>query len=242
MRIISCVPSISELIFDLRPQVLVGRTKFCVYPNSIKNIPAIGGTKTLDISIIKELKPDLVIAAKEENEKAQIDEISFFAKVKVFDVKTLVDCLDLISQIGELLQTKSEAEQLTFKIKNQLERLPFFEGKSMVYLIWQKPFITTGGDTFIHSVLKEIGLVNLYANQNRYPEISGLQQLKDIRPDFVFLSSEPFPFVEKHRLEFQAELNRSKVILVDGTYFSWYGSRMAMSWSYFKSIVESLQN
>jgi len=239
MRIISCVPSISELVFELNPEFLIGRTKFCIYPDTIKSVPSVGGTKTLGISKIKALQPDLVIFVREENEKSQVDEISDNFEVKVFDIQNLNDSLDMISAVGEILLKARQASSLISKIKKQKTRLPFFEEKTVVYMIWQKPWMTIGGDTFISSILTEIGLVNLFSSQIRYPEISDLQQLKELKPDFIFLSSEPFPFTEIHKSKLQEALPASKVLLVDGTYFSWYGSRIAHSWSYFESLIKT---
>jgi ABC-type Fe3+-hydroxamate transport system substrate-binding protein len=241
MRIISCVPSVSELIFDLNPDFLIGRTKFCIYPKDIKRIPKIGGTKSLDIGKIKHLQPDLIFSVKEENEKSQIEELSKSFMVKTFDIQTLNESLEMISEIGELMGKSAESQSVISKIQEMRKPISFFEGKSVLYFIWQKPWMAVGGDTFIHSILNEIGLKNLRSMESRYPEVFDFQEIKNQSPDFVFLSSEPFPFSEKHRRELQNELPHSKVVLVDGTYFSWYGSRMAESWSYFETLARNLE-
>jgi ABC-type Fe3+-hydroxamate transport system substrate-binding protein len=241
MRIISCVPSISELIFDLNPDFLIGRTKFCIHPNQINRIPQIGGTKSLNIDKIKLLQPDLIFSVMEENEKSQIEELSQCFRVKTFDIQTLDDSLDMVSEVGKFIGKSTESQSINYLIQGRRRPIPFFKYKTVLYLIWQKPWMTIGGDTFINSILTEIGLKNIWSNKNRYPEIFDFQDIKNHSPDFVFLSSEPYPFKEKHREELQKELPLSKVVLVDGTYFSWYGSRIAGSWAYFEALAQNIE-
>jgi len=92
-------------------------------------------------------------------------------------------------------------------------------------LIWQGPFMTVGGDTYIHDMLSRLGLQNVYSDQTRYPQIT-IDDLRAKRPDYILLSSEPFPFKEDQVAEISDMVKDSQVILVDGEYFSWYGSRL----------------
>lgn len=238
-KIISLVPSITELLCDIGLQAaIVGVTKFCVHPSHIrKTKKIIGGTKNLHLEKIKELKPDLIFASKEENVKEQIEELEKDFPVWVSDVKTFDDALQMIGNIGEITETEETASHL---MQNILEEKSKFQTKSqniksVIYLIWENPYMTVGGDTFIHSMLQLAGFSNIFSEQARYPVLL-TKQMQELNPELVLLSSEPYPFKEKHRQHLQNLLPVSKVLLADGELFSWYGSRMLHSFSYFAEL------
>ena len=227
-KIISLVPSQTELLsyFGLDKEV-VGITKFCVHPaNWFTTKTRVGGTRHLNLALIKNLKPDLIIANKEENVKEQIEELAKDFNVWVTDVNTLQDALLMIMETGELTHKTNEAETLISAIKTNFSQLQTPNHQLQTcYLIWQKPYMTVGGDTFINDMMKHCGLQNIFENKSRYPEIT-LEELKIANCQLVLLSSEPYPFKQKHLDELQKILPDKKIILVDGEMFSWYGSRL----------------
>ncbi|MNK64427.1 Vitamin B12-binding protein precursor [compost metagenome] len=241
MKVISLVPSITETLFDLglTSDEIVGRTKFCIHPKElVKNIEIIGGTKNLNIAKIKALKPDLIIANKEENVKEQVEELMKDFKVLVTNVETLEDNYYLIKQLGHLLGKEEKAQFLNIKTYEVFD-IPKREKKlNVAYLIWKDPYMTVGGDTFISRILEELGFENQFKNQKRYPEI----QLEDLKEaDLIFLSSEPFPFKEKHMAEIQTICVNQKIMIVDGEAFSWYGTHLAKCGEYYRELVEELK-
>ena len=239
MKIISLVPSITEALFDfgLSEKEIIGRTKFCIHPeNAVQKIEIIGGTKNLNIAKIKSLNPDLIIANKEENVKEQIEELQKDFKVLVTNVSNLEDNYYLLKTLGNLLGKQETAQKFNLKIYEILAKFSDLEKKKCAYLIWKNPYMTVGFDTFIHDILDKIGFQNIFKNQKRYPEIS-VEDLK--AADYIFLSSEPFPFQQKHIDELQKELPDAKISLVDGEAFSWYGTRLAKCESYFQNLVEN---
>jgi ABC-type Fe3+-hydroxamate transport system substrate-binding protein len=235
-RIISLVPSQTELLYDLGlKDRIVGQTIFCVHPSEyFKSSIKIGGTKKLNLEKIASLTPDLIIANKEENEKDQIEQLSKDFPVWISDVNTLEDALGMMKSIGEITETQNKAS----KIINQItqSRKDFLKKskpkQSVIYLIWNNPYIAVGTNTFINTMLGEAGFENTI-DQSRYPEIT-LDEIKQINPDWVFLSSEPFPFKDEHKLEIDKLLEVNKSVLVDGEMFSWYGSRLVKAYDYFK--------
>jgi ABC-type Fe3+-hydroxamate transport system substrate-binding protein len=244
MRIICTVPSITELLCDLGLEgQLVGVTKFCEHPVHIrKRVQIIGGTKNLRMATIRALKPDLCIANKEENVREQIEEIGTFCQVHVTEVSTYIDALKMIRDIAVLTNTQSSCFGLISKIMASRQRLAQHQAsleadagklkpKTCVYLIWREPYMTIGGDTFIHSMLEIAGFQNLFADETRYPEVSG-DQLTELQPDCIFLSSEPYPFKQKHVAELQQICPAAHVQCVDGQAFSWYGSRLISGFDY----------
>lgn len=239
MKIISLVPSITEALFDfgLSEKEVIGRTKFCIHPeNAVQKIEIIGGTKNLNIGKIKSLNPDLIIANKEENVKEQIEELQKDFKVLVTNISNLEDNYYLLKTLGNLLEKQEIAQKFNLKIYEILAKFSDLEKKKCAYLIWKNPYMTVGFDTFIHDILDKIGFQNIFKNQKRYPEIS-VEDLKSA--DYIFLSSEPFPFQQKHIDELQKELPDAKIFLVDGEVFSWYGTRLAKCESYFQNLVEN---
>ncbi|QDP86012.1 ABC transporter substrate-binding protein [Chryseobacterium sp. SNU WT5] len=236
MRIISLVPSITETLFDfgLTDVDVVGRTKFCIHPaDLVKNVEIIGGTKNLNLDKIKALKPDLIIANKEENEKFQVEELMKDFKVWVTDIETLEDNQAFITELGALLDREELAENFNQGIASIFNGINVSKSKTVAYLIWRNPYMTVGSDTFINEVLEKLGFENLFKSQTRYPEISG-EDLKNA--DLIFLSSEPYPFQQKHIDELQLQQINNEMILVDGEAFSWFGTHLIKVQKYLKEL------
>lgn len=236
MRIVSLVPSITESLFDfgLTETEVTGRTKFCIHPKElVKNVPIIGGTKNFNIEKIRALKPDLIIANKEENIKEQVEELQKDFKVWVTNISTIEDNYYLLKNLGNVLGKEEIAQKYNLKIYEIFQDLNEIPRRKCAYLIWKNPYMTIGSDTFIHEVLNQIGFDNIFKNEKRYPEIS-VENLKNA--DYIFLSSEPFPFQQKHIDKLQKQLPNSKIILVDGEAFSWYGTHLAKCEAYFKTL------
>jgi ABC-type Fe3+-hydroxamate transport system substrate-binding protein len=238
-RIISLVPSQTELLYDLglREEV-VGITKFCVHPNNwFKSKDRIGGTKKLNLDKIRDLDPDLIIANKEENTQEEIETLQKEFPVWTSDIHNLDSAVEMIDQIGVMTNCIPKAQQLIhqiFEAQGNLER----NNKRVLYLIWHDDMMGAGQGTFIDSMLNLAGFDNAI-QETRYPMLS-LKEVHNLNPDFIFLSSEPFPFKEKHKLEYQAKFPDAHVVLVDGELFSWYGSRLLKSFDYFRKLNEEL--
>ena len=240
-KIVSTVPSQTELLAFLGlEKELIGITKFCEFPPRLmKNKNIIGGTKNLNIEKILSLKPDLIVANQEENDKAQIEKLSEHCPVWVSNVSNLQDALNMINAIGQMTNRLEKAEDLGSRIQQLFSELVFPEKHSCVYLIWRKPYMTVGGDTFINEMLNNAGYRNVYSRLKRYPTVSE-EELRATKASYVLLSSEPYPFAKKHIKEIQDICPESKVILVDGSLFSWYGSRLLIMPNYFKNLYNQI--
>ena len=241
-RIISVVPSQTELLFYLGlNEELVGITKFCIHPkNKFKSTTKVGGTKTLNINKIKALKPDLIIANKEENELSQIEELTTFCPVWISDIYNLTGAIDMIEKVGELVGRQNQAKTLSRAIKQQFDdlKIPSLNLRA-AYFIWRKPYMIAGKNTFIDSMLQKCGLINAFEIE-RYPEVyPGM--ITNAKPEIIFLSSEPYPFKERHITEFKTLLPHSIIKLVDGEVFSWYGSRLLEAPLYFRKLSAELK-
>lgn len=238
MKVISLVPSITEALFDLglTENEVIGRTKFCVHPaEKVKNIEIIGGTKNLNTDKIKSLQPDLIIANKEENVKEQVEELMKDFKVIVNNTETIEDNYYLLKNLGLIFNKEEKAQVFNLKIYEIFNQVQLKSKVKAAYLIWKNPYMTVGSDTFIHHVLSEIGFENIFKNKTRYPEI----EIADLNEaDVIMLSSEPFPFKEKHILELKEAYPDKKIIIVDGEAFSWYGTHIAKCENYFKNLID----
>ena len=240
-RIISIVPSQTELLFYLGLDVeIVGITKFCIHPaHKFKSTAKVGGTKQLDLAKIKALKPDLIIANKEENERSQIEELAKSYPVWISDISALPGAIDMIEKIGELVGKISEAKTLENEIKEQFNNITTKQSAlRAAYFIWRKPYMVAGKGTFIDAMLQKCGLVNAF-DIERYPEVYAAM-IVNANPDVILLSSEPYPFKERHIAEFKALLPSAIIKIVDGEMFSWYGSRLLDAPAYFEKLVKSL--
>jgi len=244
-RIVSLVPSQTELLYELGlDDEVVGITKFCVHPGAwFRTKTRVGGTKNIHLDRIRRLEPDLIIGNKEENIKRKIEQLDVEYPVWISEVTTLADALAMIRQVGVLVGHRSKALELAESIEagfRALPPVPAAARRRVAYLIWNDPLMVAGGDTFIHHMLEQAGYVNAFAEQSRYPAIPQ-GTLEAMAPELIFLSSEPFPFREKHIQHFKRLCPEAVIILVDGEIFSWYGSRLAKAPAYFRTLRERVR-
>lgn len=246
-KIISLVPSQTELLFDLGlDEAVIGITKYCVHPKHWHETKTkIGGTKKLNLEKIKELNPDLIIGNKEENEKNQILQLMENYPLWMSDIKTLAEALNMIESIGEITDKKNEALKIQNDIREQFSHFKLqtshinVERKKVAYFIWRKPYICAASDTFINHMLQICGFENAFSSATRYPETTA-EEIKKVKPSLIFLSSEPYPFRQKNIDEFKTICPEAKVVLVDGEMFSWYGSRLLYAPAYFERLLLNL--
>lgn len=238
-RIISIVPSQTELLFDLGlDEEVIGITKFCVHPNEwFRSKTRIGGTKKLKLDQILELKPDLILANKEENDKTQIETLKETIPVWTSDIKSIDNALEMVLAVGEMVGKSVEALKIRNEIHSAFENFESKRKTKSAYLIWKDPLMVVGGDTFINSMIEKAGFENVFKTQNRYPTTS-IEEINELKIEALLLSSEPFPFKEKHIQEFEAKLPNTIIKVVDGEIFSWYGSRMKKAIPYFSKLAK----
>ena len=242
-RIVSLVPSQTELLVDLGLEKnIVGITKFCIHPSNLKEGKTIvGGTKNINIDKIKALKPDIILCNKEENTKEIVDICKNIAITHVSDIYTIKDVFEIVNQYGNIFNCNAKSLELENNLKEKLNNFhQFIKDKQTIrvaYFIWKNPWIVAANTTFINHLLQLNNFVNVYSNKERYPEVDILK-LKNL--DAILLSSEPFPFKEIHIKELEVNFPKTKILLVDGEMFSWYGSRLLKAFDYFKELQKLL--
>lgn len=221
---------------------MVGISKFCIHPDTMyRSIERVGGTKDLNLKKIRALKPDLIIGNKEENEKEQIEELQKEFPVWMSDIYNFDDAFVMMKQLGHLLGKAQAALDMTQEMETALKPLKdLFKGQSVAYFIWNAPYMLAAQNTYINYVLNYIGFKNELDTAQRYPVLDE-DQLKKMKPEFCFLSSEPYPFKKKHVEQISQLLPASKVVLVDGEMFSWYGSRLLKLPAYINGLAERLK-
>lgn len=245
-RIVSLVPSQTELLYDLGLEdSIVGITKFCVHPYHFKSTKTIvGGTKNIKLDKIKALQPDIILCNKEENTKEIVAELEKLFPVHVSDIKNIDESLEMITQYGIMFKCNTEASKINDKIRFHLKDFQEFVKdipvQKVAYFIWRKPWMAAGNDTFINYLLHVCKFENIYESHGRYPEVTIENMRAEGDPDIVLLSSEPYPFTEAHAFELGRHTHHAKTVFVDGEYFSWYGSRLSKAFAYFKQLHKSL--
>nr|WP_294775287.1 helical backbone metal receptor [uncultured Flavobacterium sp.] len=249
-RIVSLVPSQTELLYDLGlEESIVGITKFCVHPFHFKSTKKIiGGTKKVHFEKIRLLQPDIIIANKEENTPEIVQELSKICPVWVTNIITLDDNLKMIEDFGQIFNKRTEAQKWIDKINfAHADFLNFIQDKpvnKVAYFIWANPYMVAAGGTFINELLKLNKFLNIYDNnlkyEGRYPEVIIQKMRVQGDPDLVLLSSEPFPFTDEHAFELGRFTHHAKTVFVDGEMFSWYGSRLVKAFNYFKILHEKI--
>lgn len=237
-RIVSLVPSQTELLFELGLAArVVGVTKFCVHPVEARQKAAlIGGTKNFNFERIAELKPDLILGNKEENYQEGVERLAADYAVWLSDIATLDEALRMMRGVGFITGREEAAEALVAETAASFAALaPPPTPLPAAYFIWRQPYLVAAGGTFIDDMLRRAGFANVFAGRGRYPEITAAE-LAAAAPARILLSSEPYPFGEKHVAEFQAICPAARIDIVDGELFSWYGSRLRHSAAYFKTL------
>jgi ABC-type Fe3+-hydroxamate transport system substrate-binding protein len=244
-RIVSVVPSQTELLYTLGlDERVVGISKFCIHPNEwFERKSRVGGTKKLNLEKIHALRPDLIIANKEENQEQDIRQLMEHFPVWVSDISTMQEALSMIREVGHITAMQPQAENLVLAIESAFQQLrPFHEMKRVAYLIWKDPLMLAGKNTFIDDLLCSCGMRNIVSNEDgRYPTFT-LDELREKEVELLFLSSEPFPFNATHAIALREKLPRTQIELVDGELFSWYGSRLTQAPAYFNALMEQIES
>ena len=241
-RIVSLVPSITELVCELGlADQLVGRTGFCIHPQeTLKSIPRVGGTKSVNLKKIRALAPTHVIVNVDENRKETADALAgFVPNVIVTHPLAPLDNLSLYRRIGSAFGKEREAEQLCSGFERAYREIEKrkFPPRKVLYLIWKDPWMTVSRDTYISRTLRLFGLHTVPgASSKRYPE---LESAAIPGAELILLSTEPYRFNEQHRDELESRL-RKPVRLIDGEMTSWYGSRAIRGLRYLADFSASL--
>ncbi len=236
--IISLVPSQTEFLFSLGLESkIVGITKFCIHPKTlVKHKKRIGGTKNFKPDAIARLQPDLIVGNKEENEEQGIRTLKNQFPVWMSDISTLSDAYAMMQQVGAITGKEAEAKLIVDRIKECFQSLEIKKRKTALYFIWREPYMLAAGDTFINDIMLLAGYDNLLVSEKRYPALEA-DALKAYAPECVLLSSEPFPFTEKHFEQFSLMFPTAEIKIVDGEMFSWYGSRLLQAPAYLQTLI-----
>lgn len=240
-RIISLVPSQTELLADLGlEERVVGITKFCIHPEGWrKSKTIIGGTKKFDFAAIQSLKPDLIIGNKEENYPEGIAELQRHYPIWMSDIVTFDDACQMILRVGEITGSVEASVGLHERIENSFTTIKKLKPFKTLYLIWKNPWMAAACGTFIDDMLNVSGLQNCLRHKSRYPKVTD-EEIRQLKPELIFLSSEPYPFKEKHIQELQQFCPEARVVVMDGEMFSWYGSRLLKFPAYLEKLRKIL--
>ena len=251
MRIVSLCPSLTELVFDLGlGDSLVGVTKSCVHPaEGVRRIEKVGGTKTPNVDHIAELQPDLVLLNEEENRLEDAEALLAAGILcHVSFPKTAIQTAAMVRSIGEAAARPEEAERIAQAIEEAARRArEASEGLPRLryaYLIWREPLMSVSGDTFISDLLCLAGGENAFADRpKRYPVVEA-EELAAAGLHAVLLSTEPFPFQEKHMDEISRATGLAPEIfhIVDGEMLSWHGSRTPAGIDYASQVIGRVRN
>lgn len=243
-RIVSLVPSITELLCDLGlAGKLAGRTGFCIHPaDTVAAIPKVGGTKDVNIEKIRKLAPTHVVVNIDENEKPTVDELAeFVPNIVVTHPLVPQDNLALARLMGGIFCAEEAADAWCARFESELASLraaPKGPERTVLYCIWQNPWMSISSDTYIAAMLAELGWRVPDLGAARYPRFEWTSGLVD-GIDAVLLSTEPYRFTEAHADALEKQIGKP-VLLVDGEMMSWYGSRALAGLRYLRELREAV--
>ena len=240
-RIVSLVPSLTEALFSLgRGKTVVGVTNFCVEPREATGaVPKVGGTKTLNVPRVLELKPDLVVASAEENRKEDIEAlVRSGLSVFVTLPTTVAEAIDLLEQLAQMTGAGRTGGRLVAEARKALaETLAANEGRQPVRTfcpIWRNPWMTVGPGAYMHDFITVCGAANVFEwRHERYPRVA-LAEVAERDPEVILLPDEPYRFSERHLPEIRAltevrAVREARIYLLEGKHLCWYGPRIAGS-------------
>ncbi|SIT39908.1 Periplasmic binding protein [Paraburkholderia piptadeniae] len=236
-RIVSLVPSITELLFALKLDAqIIGRTGFCVHPrDKVRKVPKVGGTKAVKIDAVRALRPTHAIVNIDENERETVETLrEFVPHIVVTHPLAPTDNVALYALLGAIFDRENEAQQLAVALRTQLDAAAAraWPRQNVLYTIWREPWMTVARDTYISAMLRLVNWQTSPAVQGgekgaaRYPSFDfDAAWLDDV--DRVLLSSEPYRFTQQHcdALRQDVRLKGKRIELIDGEMVSWYGSR-----------------
>ncbi|MGE8330889.1 MAG: cobalamin-binding protein [Paraburkholderia nemoris] len=237
-RIVSLVPSITELLFALGlDRQIVGRTGFCVHPHDkVRQVRKVGGTKAVNIDAIRALRPTHLIVNIDENERDTVEQLrAFVPHIVVTHPQTPQDNLSLYALLGAIFDREQEAQRLSEALEIRLHEAAaqVFPKQNVLYLIWREPWMTVARDTYIAAMLRLVNWQTLPEVEGgaigaaRYPalDFDHAPWLADV--DRILLSSEPYRFTQAHcdTLKRDPRLAGKRIELIDGELVSWYGVR-----------------
>ncbi len=255
-HVVSLVPSWTETLFSLglTRSEIVGRTDYCIHPRArVGAIEKLGGPKHPDLTRILELDPDVIIMDREENRKEDVEEMEKYwesSRVFVTGPATVDQALKAVEKLGLLFNTPDRARKLVWNVRSRMDQLIKRDRGSVAYLTWRDPFIVATRETYIGDVLRILGYQNIFDRSSlrdfdvegsvTYPTIR-LELLIRLKPKAILLATEPFPFRAKHIRGLRSDLRHLdagyaesvEIRVVNGEYFSWYGSRMILAFGYF---------
>ena len=231
-RIISLVPSITELLFDLGlGDQIVGRTHYCIHPApDVAAIPSVGGTKKINYARLQALQPTHIILNIDENPRELADRlIADGLRVIVTHPQAPADNPPLYRLLGHIFNRQTEAERLVAAFEQALMTVQrqVWPTRQVLYLIWRQPWMSVSRDTYIARMLALVGWETLPAESTvRYPELTLDRTLLD-SADLILFSTEPYRFQPADLENFARDEHSpaEKLRLIDGEMTSWYGSR-----------------
>ncbi len=247
-RIVSLVPSLTELLFELGlGEHVVGRTGFCVHPrDAVRAVPKVGGTKTVDVDAVIALAPTHLVVNVDENEKPTVERLArHVPQVVVTHPLKALDNLALYEQFGRTFDRAAQSARLAERLQAALAeaRARQWASRDVLYLIWKSPWMTVSSDTYIADMLAQVGLRTLAPpSERRYPELDWAT-LPPQRADLVLFSSEPYRFRARDALAFATEhgMAPSRCLTIDGEMTSWYGPRAIEGLRYLVRLRETLE-
>jgi ABC-type Fe3+-hydroxamate transport system substrate-binding protein len=236
-RIVSLIPSVTELLFALgRGDAVAGCTIFCTEPaEGLAGTVRIGGEKDPKLDVIRALEPDLVVANIEENVARDVEALRGWGiPVYVIYPRTVAQGVRLVAELGELIGAGDAGAALAARLAARLARVEASaRARSRVFCpIWRRPYMTINGDTYLHDMLRVCGGDNVFGGlARRYPEVV-LEDVAAARPDVILLPDEPYRFRRAHAADFAPmsdvpAVRDGRIHLVDGKLLSWYGPRIA---------------
>jgi ABC-type Fe3+-hydroxamate transport system substrate-binding protein len=226
LRIVSAVPSLTEYLYSLGlEEEVLGITKFCVHPKKwFQTKQRVGGTKNISIEKTLALQPHVIIASKEENIEVQMLALAEHCTVILTNISTVENSFEQLTALANALKKQVEGQKIVQAIQQKIKEYTNTKKGTALYCIWKDPYLFAGKDTYIHSMMQVCGYSNI-VETNRYPEIN-MGDIQKLAPQHLLLSSEPYPFAQKHIDELKHLLPNTNIELVDGELYSWYGSRI----------------
>ena len=184
------------------------------------DVQRVRGTKNPDRGAIKALRPDLVVANKEENRRLDVERLREDGlNVWVTDIESVEQAFTSLTRLFQIALATGIPPWLA-EAQHAWSQPTAPTGRRAVIAVWRDPWMVVGSRTFAGDVLRRLGLVHVFADHpDRYPHVE-LDEIRAQGAEVVILPDEPYAFSDADGPEAFAP---GQAVVVPGRLLTWYG-------------------
>jgi iron complex transport system substrate-binding protein len=192
-RIVALEPSDCEILCALGcEEALVGRGKYCDYPASVLELPAVASSANTNLEEILALEPQVVVMSDMAHTEEQVKLlVENGVQVIGTDADSIAEVYEAIRLLAGVMAKTAEGEaiiadmQATFDDiaakSEKTDKTIYFEVMPLEWGLW-----SAGTGTFMHELAELCGMQNAFADIEGWQSVSQ-EQVIERNPDYIVL-------------------------------------------------------